>query len=46
MIFLFLIIAIIAALAESRSESWNSFLGFVMLGCLALALAIAIVGIL
>lgn len=46
MIFFFLIIAIIAASGESRSESWSAFRGFVMLGSLGLALIIAIVGIL
>jgi len=46
MIFLFLAFAFIAASVESRSESWSVFLGFTMLACLALALVIAIVGIL
>ena len=41
-----LVVAILAASGESRSESWSAFRGFVMLACLALAFVIAIVGIL
>ena len=46
MILLFLVIAIIAASGESRSEGWYAFLGFVMLGCLGVAFIIGILSIL